>query len=96
MSPSIEAFSPIGRHPEAEQDVRTSIPDLRGSVIGVLDNTKPNAQLLMGEVAQAVVERVPEMRLEFERKPSAAQGVEEDVRERLAATANVIFTGSGD
>lgn len=93
---SVEVFSPIGRHPEQDHSIDISVPDLGDALIGILDNTKPNARLLMEQVARSVTGSDAEPRITIERKPSAAEGVQEDVRERLAAIANVIFTGSGD
>lgn len=96
MTRTLKVFSPLGRPPDLGEDVKTEVADLAGGVLAVLDNTKPNARLLMEDVARLVSERAGGMRLTFERKASAAEGMDEDVRERLMATANLIFTGSGD
>lgn len=96
MNRSIRVFSPIGNPPDLGEETKTDVPELARGLIGVLDNTKPNARLMRGEVARTVSERVGDIRLEFERKNSAAEGMTEDVRKRLAAAANVIFTGAGD
>jgi hypothetical protein len=96
MPTTIQVFSPLAHHPKMGPESKTEIPDLRSGVVGVLDNTKPNARSLMGQVAQAVADRIPDMQISFERKPSAAEGVSDDVRNRLLRDANLIFTGSGD
>lgn len=96
MTRTVQVFSPLGRTADIGDDVKTEIAELAGGVLGILDNTKPNARLLMAEVGKRVGERAGGMQLTIERKGSAAEGMDEDVRERLAATANVIFTGSGD
>ncbi|MQA01193.1 MAG: hypothetical protein GEV07_00160 [Streptosporangiales bacterium] len=96
MTRTVQVFSPLGRQADIGDDVKTEVANLAGGVLGILDNTKPNARFLMEQVAQRVGERAGGMQLSIERKGSAAEGMNEDVRERLAATANVIFTGSGD
>lgn len=96
MTRTVKVFSPVGRKADLGEDVKAEVANLTGGVLGILDNTKPNARLLMEEVGRRVGERAGGMHLTVERKASAAEGMTEDVRERLAATANVIFTGSGD
>lgn len=94
MTRAVTAFSPVGRHAQVDAEAKTDVSGIR--VIGILDNTKPNARLLMTEVAKVVAGRAGNAELLFDRKNSAAEGMTEDTRERIAATADVIFTGSGD
>jgi hypothetical protein len=96
MSNTVDVFNPRARHTDPVATGGTTIPNLNGATVGILENTKPNACLLMSTVAQTLSESIPNLRVTVERKRSAAEGVDEDTRKRLAASANVIFTGSGD
>ncbi|MQA86150.1 MAG: hypothetical protein GEV03_16335 [Streptosporangiales bacterium] len=94
--PTIEVFSPIGQTRKVDDSGVLPLPGPSASVIGILENTKPNARWVMEQAARAVTADRPEARLVPERKNSASEGVNEDTRDRILAAANVIFTGSGD
>lgn len=68
---------------------------LTGARIGVLDNRKPNAGLLMGYVAERLAERAggpPPLVLE----KNAAHPAPPEVIERLVKEVDLVLTGSAD
>jgi hypothetical protein len=68
--------------------------DLRGLRIGILDNSKPNADTLLGRVAELLVERAGAASVHVWRKPGASMpAVDHD---GIAAGADVFLTGSAD
>ncbi len=68
---------------------------LAGARIGVLDNRKPNAGLLMGEVAGRLAERAgspaPLVMTKIAAQPAPAE-----VIERLTGEVDLVLTGSAD
>jgi hypothetical protein len=68
--------------------------DLRGLRIGVLDNSKPNADALQGRVAELLAERTGAGAVRKWTKPGASiPAADHDV---LAAGADVFLTASAD
>ena len=81
----------------APPDAATAAPPagLDGLRIGILDNTKPNAGLLLGRLADRIAERTgAEVRL-VETK-NAALPAPDDGLARLAKEVEVVLTGSAD
>ena len=69
-------------------------PVLAGRRIGILDNSKPNAGLLLGRVAERLAARTGASVEVVERK-NAALPAPDDLLARLAE-AEVVLTGSAD
>jgi len=68
--------------------------DLRGKRIGILDNSKPNADALLGRVAELLVERCGAAGVHAWRKPGASKPAAD--HDAVAASADVFLTGSAD
>jgi hypothetical protein len=68
--------------------------DLRGKRVGLLDNSKPNADALLGRVAELLVERAGAAEIVRWRKPGASTPAAD--HDALAAGADVFLTGSAD
>lgn len=75
---------------------RAPAPELlTGRRIGILDNRKPNAGLLLGRLAAQVAERTGAEVAVTETK-NAAVACEDQVLERLTKEVQVVLTGSAD
>ena len=68
--------------------------DLRGKRIGILDNSKPNADALLDRVATLLVERAGAASVARWRKPGASKPAAD--HDAIAAGADVFLTGSAD
>ncbi len=68
---------------------------LNGKRIGILDNTKPNAGLLLSRMAQQLAIRTGATVSVVERK-NAALPAREQTLTRLAAEVDAVLTGSAD
>jgi hypothetical protein len=68
---------------------------LAGARIGVLDNAKPNAGLLMLSVAGQLAERAG-TGTPLHRVKNAAKACPEDVLDHLRSEVDVVLTGSAD
>jgi len=70
--------------------------DLRGKVVGLLDNSKPNADKLEGRFEQLLRERFGVAGVVRRRKITAQQGAPKPYLDQLAAQADFILSGLGD
>jgi hypothetical protein len=69
---------------------------LAGGVIGILDNSKPNAHVLLSRVAEDIRARHGAADIRTWRKPTSSSGVTPAVLDEIAATATVVLTASAD
>ena len=91
-------LSPEGKTPTSESRV-AALPrfsDLRGKVIGLLDNSKPNADKLEERFAQLLKERFGVAGAITRRKLTAQQGAPKQHLDELAAQADFVLSGLGD
>ena len=65
-------------------------------VVGLLDNSKPNADKLEERFAQLLRERLDVAKVVTRRKISAQQGAPKEYLDELAAQADFILSGLGD
>jgi hypothetical protein len=70
--------------------------DLRGKVVGVLDNSKPNADKLAERFAALLKERYGVADVITRRKITAQQGAPQEYLDELASQADFILSGLGD
>ena len=70
--------------------------DLSGKVVGLLDNSKPNADKLEERFAELLRERLDVAKVVRRRKITAQQGAPKEYLDELAAQADFILSGLGD
>jgi hypothetical protein len=70
--------------------------DLRGKVVGLLDNSKPNADKLAERFAELLKEQYGVARVVSRRKLTAQQGAPKRYLDELAAQADFVLSGLGD
>jgi hypothetical protein len=91
----MEILDPVPAVPTGAPSALAPRPrDLRGKRVGVLDNSKPNADVLLGRVADLLVERAGVAEVRRWRKPGASTPAAD--HDALAAGADVFLTGSAD
>ena len=87
--------SPEGRVHVPRAPLAAAVPDLAGKRIAVLDNGKPNAALLMSEIARRIAARTEAEVAFVIAKGTAATPAEPEIHQPLAA-ADLVLTGSAD
>ena len=70
--------------------------DLRGKVVGLLDNSKPNADKLAERFAELLIEKYGVANVITRRKLTAQQGAPKQYLDELAAQADIVLSGLGD
>jgi hypothetical protein len=91
-------LSPEGKAQTSSSQV-ASLPkfaDLRGKVIGLLDNSKPNADKLGERFEQLLRKKYGIAGVVKRRKLTAQQGAPKQYLDELAAQADFILSGLGD
>ena len=91
-------LSPEGKAKTSSSKV-ASVPrftDLRGKVVGILDNSKPNADKLAERLAEQLQERYGVASVISRRKLTAQQGAPKQYLDELAAQADFVLSGLGD
>ena len=69
---------------------------LQGKTIGVLDNSKPNADKLAERFAELLKEKYGVAKVVTRRKLTAQQGAPKQYLDELAAQADIVLSGLGD
>ena len=87
--------SPEGQVHVPRAPLAPSVPDLAGCRIAVLDNGKPNAALLLTEIARRVAARTDAELALVVAKGTAATPAEPEILQQLEA-ADLVVTGSAD
>lgn len=86
--------------PEAPSPSETSVVSARkvkgGLRLGILDNSKSNADHLLGMIIEGVKAKLPVASVVALRKPSPAAGASPDVLDRLAAEADCVISAMAD
>jgi len=90
----MNVLSPLGATPDTVKPLTKRRASLAGLRIGVLDNSKPNADVLLGGVAEALAARVPGATIRRWTKPGASHPAR--MLDEVAASVDVLLTGSAD
>ena len=92
--PGMNVLSPLGTTADTVKSLARRRPSLAGLRIGVLDNSKPNADMLLGRVAERLAERAHGATVRRWQKPGASNPAL--MIDEIAGAADVVLTGSGD
>ena len=92
----MQVYDPTAPGPQATQDLRRALGDLNGKVIGFIDNTKPNFNLLARDLGELLQSRYGVKTVIQKRKRSVATSAPDEVLDELARDCDLVITGSGD
>jgi hypothetical protein len=96
MAPAMEILDPVGPSAAATRSLAPRPARLEGAVIGILDNSKPNARVLLEGVARALAQKVGARDVRVWRKPGASIGATTAVLDEIAAQCGAVLTASAD
>lgn len=78
------------------QQLRRLLAGLGGKVVGFIDNSKPNFNYLVDDLAELLVNKYGVSRVIKRRKRVQAIPASEEVIEELSEHCDLVITGSGD
>jgi hypothetical protein len=89
-------YDPTVRYGAEPQQLRRTLDNLKGKVVGFIDNRKPNFNHLVDDVAELLIEKYGVASVIKRGKPATAVPAPEAVMQELAAECDLVITGSGD
>ncbi|MBI3028008.1 MAG: hypothetical protein HYY64_00635 [Candidatus Rokubacteria bacterium] len=90
----MDVLSPCGAQSRRFKSLAPRPGGLAGRAVGILDNSKPNAGVLLAGVAELLAARAGAGPLRTWRKPASAQPAE--CLDEIARSVEVVLTGSAD
>jgi hypothetical protein len=89
-------LEPISRTGLASRIVWRPLDSLQGKVVGFIDNSKPNFQLLADDLSELLMTRYGAASVVRHRKRSASIPAPDTVFADIAEKCDLVITGSGD
>ena len=96
MTGTVLLFDPTAPRQEPGREVSRSLDGLAGTVVGFIDNAKPNFEYLVDDLAELLVSRYGVRQIIKRKKRAASVGAPEAVYRELAERCDLVITGSGD
>jgi hypothetical protein len=96
MISAMDILDPIGDTAATARTLAPRPASLHGVVIGVLDNSKPNARVLLEGVARVLAAKLGARDVRVWRKPGASVGATAAVLDEIAAQCGAVLTASAD
>jgi len=90
----MDVLNPCGAQTRRLKPLAPRPRDLAGRSVGILDNSKPNAGVLLAGVAELLAARAGAGSVRTWRKPTSAQPAE--CLDEIARSVEVVLTGSAD
>jgi hypothetical protein len=90
----MDVLSPLGMAVTPARSLAKRPTGRVGCRLGLLDNSKPNADVLLGRLAELLVARAGVAEVRRWRKPGSSRAAEEI--EAIAGSVDVVLTGSAD
>jgi hypothetical protein len=84
------------RQEAATPGERRTLADLKGAVVGFIDNAKPNFNHLVDDLAELLGSRYGVRAVVTRRKRSASVPAPEEMLREVAGQCDLVITGSGD
>jgi hypothetical protein len=90
----MNVLSPLGVTPDTVKPLARRQASLTGLRLGVLDNSKPNADVLLRRVAELLATRAEGVTLQSWTKPGSSRPAA--MIEEIASSVDVLLTASAD
>jgi hypothetical protein len=92
----MKVLDPAGEEMVSARSLAPRPGALRGLPLNLLDNSKPNAGILLERLAALLVERAGAGPVRAWRKPGASTAAAPSLLEEIGARGGVVLTGSAD
>lgn len=92
----MDVLDPIGERAVESRSLSARPASLSGLSVGILDNSKPNARVLLEHVAGLLMERAGAARVRTWTKPGSSAGAVSGMLDAIARECQVVLTASAD
>ena len=96
MAGTVILFDPTAPRREDDGGVQKTLAGLKGSVVGFIDNAKPNFNHLVDDLADLLLSRYGVRSVMKRRKRSASVPAPEEMIREITGQCDLVITGSGD
>lgn len=96
MTSTLILLDPTAPPPTGGPVARRALAGLSGKTVGFIDNTKPNFNHLVDDLAGLLVEKYGVSAIVKRSKAAATIGAEEALIDELARDCHLVIAGSGD
>jgi hypothetical protein len=96
MTATLKLYDPTGVPLPAALQVERTLTALSGKVVGFIDNSKPNFDHLVDDLAELLTSRHGVARVLRHRKRAASVPAAADVIDDFARQCDLVVAGSGD
>ncbi len=76
--------------------LRRTLPDLSGKVVGFIDNTKPNFNFLADDLGDLLIKKFGVRNVIKQRKHSSSRAASEKLMTAMVESCDAVIIGSGD
>ncbi len=92
----IEILNPLGEQEGLSLQLAARLKSLDGKTIGLLDNLKPNADIIVSRAAKMLAERIPSVKILARSKPDQAIPVPEAILQEFSEKCSLVLNALGD
>ena len=96
MAGTVTLFDPTAPRRESGRGAPRALAGLDGSVVGFIDNAKPNFNHLVDDLADLLASRYGVRAVVKRRKRSASVPAPEEMIREITGQCDLVITGSGD
>lgn len=96
MGRTITLLDPTAPREQGPQEARQKLSGLAHAVVGFIDNSKPNFNHLVDDLAELLTSRYGVKQVIKRRKRSASEPAPDAFLEELGARCDLVIAGSGD
>jgi len=92
----MQVYDPTAPSPNAAKQLRRTVGELDGKVVGFIDNAKPNFNLLVEDISALLASRYGVKTVVKRAKRGPSMPAAPEVFDELARDCDLVITGSGD
>jgi hypothetical protein len=96
MTATVLLYDPTAPRLERPEQVQQVLAGLAGTVVGFIDNAKPNFNHLVDDIAALLMSKYGVSRVLKRQKRSASVPAPDDVLKEFSEQCDFVITGSGD
>ena len=93
---SLTVYNPTSGPTAGNMEVSPRVKNLKGGVLGVIDNGKTNSDTVLNRIVSGLSVRYPFEEVVTVKKDSASHAIKDDVAQMLAEKCDFVLAGIGD